>query len=536
MEKIIKKGAAFSLFEHLNIGLIIACTIILAVCQLFTDRIFIGDSYTQEIEPYTVASLEDGSKEYFFDLSDYDYHYSAIRFYTSHQIIKAYNSNREIYSFDTTGGFWTSTTGSTYNFIDINDNMRKIAIVVKPVYKTVESYVPTFYIGSAYEMYDELIACSMPKFIASILLVLLGLGLIVYYALMHSKLLLDKELVYLALFSLMSGIWFLNETDITNLLVKNKILDSIVPYFCLMLVVPCFIMFFDYYLNIHNRVAKIVSISSAALQVIVLSYLHFTKIAEYRETLQIPQAFIVIAMLYMIGCIIYLMFKKRFSSNVVICAFGVLLLLSAIITDIFFYYKEVGDADTFGRYIFLVFVGMVAWDRIKGANEVIEKGRRAKQLEVFALTDTMTGLFNRNAFEIHKNAADKLDGVVAVVADANGLKKCNDTYGHAAGDQFITTVADIFNSVYGKYGNCYRTGGDEFCCIIPNGKDINRERLKKLFYAKIYTANLEGNHIFDIGVAIGDAIYDPELDKDIKDLVKRADRLMYVNKKLSKES
>ena len=130
MEKIIKKGAAFSLFEHLNIGLIIACTIILAVCQLFTDRIFIGDSYTQEIEPYTVASLEDGSKEYFFDLSDYDYHYSAIRFYTSHQIIKAYNSNREIYSFDTTGGFWTSTTGSTYNFIDINDNMRKIAIVV----------------------------------------------------------------------------------------------------------------------------------------------------------------------------------------------------------------------------------------------------------------------------------------------------------------------------------------------------------------------------------------------------------------------
>ena len=155
---------------------------------------------------------------------------------------------------------------------------------------------------------------------------------------------------------------------------------------------------------------------------------------------------------------------------------------------------------------------------------------------MFALTDSMTGLLNRNAFESHAKSGDTLEGVVAVVADANGLKKCNDTFGHEAGDEYITIVADIFNSVYGKYGNCYRTGGDEFCCIIHADNQINTERLKKLFLTKVFTANLEGGHKYKIGVAIGDAIYDAKLDVDFRALVKRADASMYENKRAGKTS
>ena len=120
------------------------------------------------------------------------------------------------------------------------------------------------------------------------------------------------------------------------------------------------------------------------------------------------------------------------------------------------------------------------------------------------------------------------------MADANGLKKCNDTYGHDAGDIYITEVAEIFNSVFGKYGNCYRIGGDEFCCIIPSGRHVNMERLKKEFYTKIYTVNLNGNYEFNIGVAVGDACYDSAVDRDFRSLVKRADVSMYENKKATK--
>ena len=126
--------------------------------------------------------------------------------------------------------------------------------------------------------------------------------------------------------------------------------------------------------------------------------------------------------------------------------------------------------------------------------------------------------------------------MVAVVADANGLKHCNDTFGHEAGDEYITIVAEIFNDVYGKYGNCYRTGGDEFCCIIPANRNVNTERLKNLFMTKIYTANVNGEHKYKIGVAIGDATYDSSVDSDFRALVKRADAHMYENKRESKSS
>ena len=71
---------------------------------------------------------------------------------------------------------------------------------------------------------------------------------------------------------------------------------------------------------------------------------------------------------------------------------------------------------------------------------------------------------------------------------------------------------------------------------MPAGNHANLERLKKLFLAKIYTANLEGNYQFSIGVAIGAAQYDANLDGDFRALVKRADASMYEDKRAYKTS
>jgi diguanylate cyclase (GGDEF)-like protein len=281
---------------------------------------------------------------------------------------------------------------------------------------------------------------------------------------------------------------------------------------------------------------KKIMCSLSMLQIIVLTFLHFTKIAEFRETLPFIQGMMVAALVYMVVGMFIKIHRREITRHTEICAVGLTLFASAGIFDIVAYYQGLGDADVIGRYEFLIFAFMLAWDMISDANEIIETGRRAKQLEVFALTDSMTGLFNRNAFESHAQTERNLEGLVAVVADANGLKRCNDTFGHEAGDEYITTVANIFNSVYGKYGNCYRTGGDEFCCIIPANRQVNKDRLRNLFCTKISTANIEGRHEFDIAVAIGDAKYDRELDDDFRSLVKRADAHMYENKRIQKSS
>ena len=505
------KGKKIGLLARINIAIVIAAAIALALCY-FTTTDTVDNVITEEIEPYSVAQLSDGSKEYFFKLVDYDYHYSGIAFYTSHQEVTAYNMGREIYSFNKTGGFWTSSPGSTYNFVEINEKMVQIAVIVKPTYDIVADQKLTFYIGSSYGMYDDIMTASMPRFFASMLVVFLSILLFIYYAIMHEKQNLSRELLYLGYFSFFCGIWSINETDVSSLLMNNKIVDSLIPYFCLMLAVPSMIMFFDSYLGIKTVIFRKIIIGYSVVQTVVLSVLHFTKIAEYRETLVFTQVLLMVAAVYLITGMVGQIIRRNFSRRLEICAAGLSLFVFALFVDVAQYYRALGDADEVGRYVFLIFVFMLAWDMIKEANEILEKGRRAKQLELFALTDSMTGLYNRNAFErqtkVEAEKGGSLEGLVAVVADANGLKHCNDTYGHEAGDEYISIVAELFNSVYGKYGNCYRTGGDEFCCIISAGRHINMERLKKLFMAKVYTANLEGDHVFEIGVAVGDAKYD----------------------------
>ncbi|WP_458457924.1 GGDEF domain-containing protein [Pseudobutyrivibrio sp.] len=523
------------LISKINTVMLVIAALLLITCYITTrDKTSAGEFSI--IEPTTVATLADGSTEYFLDTSDFDYHYTGILFYTSHHRVLGYSSGKQIYSFTKDGGIWTKSTGSKFHFIDINENMHFVSIIVNPVYDEVAGQNITFYIGSSYGMYNTILLDSMPRFFISLLIVLLSMVILAYYGMLHKKQQLSKELLYLGWFSFFCGVWSINETDAANLIFQNRILNSIIPYVCLMLVIPPFIMFFDSYLNIYSKVLRKIIIWASMLQFVVLTALHFLRIAEYRQTLVVMQVMLVLAVFYMIIGMIVQLINRRITKHIEICAVGLTGFLIAVIVDISQYYKATGDADRIGRYVFFLFTLILARDMIKDANEIIEKGRQVKQLEIFALTDSMTGLFNRNAFESHAKSGGNLEGLVAVVADANGLKHCNDTFGHEAGDEYITIVAEIFNEVYGKYGNCYRIGGDEFCCIIPANRNVNTERLKNLFMTKIYTANVNGEHEYKIGVAIGDATYDSSVDSDFRALVKRADAHMYENKRASKSS
>lgn len=529
------KGAKKTCYcDKLNKALIGICLAAVIVCYLFTISQYTTDAFTKDIEPYAVVKLDDGSTEYLFDLRKLDYKYSGFMFYTSHKKVEVYNGGNMIYSFTQTGGVWSSSTGSAYHFVDINERMTNIAVIVTPIYDVVADDEILFQVGSSYNMYNDIMVKSMPRFVASMLILVISISLIVYYHFMKKKLEIGEELIYLGYFALFIGLWTFMETDVITLIFKNKIVEVVVPYLCLMFVIPPFVLFFHCYLKFKNEWIKNIIITMSSLELIVLSFLHFTKIAEYRETLPYVHLMIFIATIYVVVGVVIKMINKNYTRRVEVCVVGLTLFAFGVIFDIVAYYKRIGDSDQLGRYLFLVFLVLLAWDLLKGTYEFIEKGRRAKQLELFALTDSMTGLLNRNAFETYANSNGELEDLVAVVADANGLKECNDTHGHDAGDEYITVVADIFSSTFGKYGDCYRTGGDEFCCIIPSGKDINIERLKKLFLAKVYTENAEGDYKFDIGVAIGFASYAPSIDNNLRSVVKRADSAMYANKRASK--
>ena len=91
-----------------------------------------------------------------------------------------------------------------------------------------------------------------------------------------------------------------------------------------------------------------------------------------------------------------------------------------------------------------------------------------------ASTDAMTGLANRRAFDEHLSAhlaATRAAGVplALLVGDVNGLKRCNDTRGHAAGDDALLQVAAALTAAASHVPSALaaRLGGDEFALVLP---------------------------------------------------------------------
>lgn len=77
--------------------------------------------------------------------------------------------------------------------------------------------------------------------------------------------------------------------------------------------------------------------------------------------------------------------------------------------------------------------------------------------------------------------------------DINGLKAVNDTLGHSAGDELIRAAARCISQVLGRYGKCYRIGGDEFIAILRVEKEKIAE-IQKSFDAVQEKQNAKGGN------------------------------------------
>ena len=111
--------------------------------------------------------------------------------------------------------------------------------------------------------------------------------------------------------------------------------------------------------------------------------------------------------------------------------------------------------------------------------------------------------------------------------DINGLKEVNDTKGHESGDVLIRSAADILAKSF-EDARIFRIGGDEFVVIINTREENISNLLDK------YERNVAGYRSGDSSYIImsrGCTRFDASTDKSFEDTFKRADRLMYENKK-----
>jgi diguanylate cyclase (GGDEF)-like protein len=158
---------------------------------------------------------------------------------------------------------------------------------------------------------------------------------------------------------------------------------------------------------------------------------------------------------------------------------------------------------------------------------MLELKKLSEQLHLTSLTDALTGANNRRAFD------QKFDTEFArwqrtgqsftlALIDVDHFKSFNDSFGHAAGDQALIKVANLFQKHCRNYDFFARYGGEEFVLILP-GTD-RASAYKTLEKLRMVIANYEWP-LRQLTVSIGLASAEKFSDK--KQLLEAADQVLY---------
>jgi diguanylate cyclase (GGDEF)-like protein len=156
------------------------------------------------------------------------------------------------------------------------------------------------------------------------------------------------------------------------------------------------------------------------------------------------------------------------------------------------------------------------------------------KLEQISLMDELTGLLNRRGFM--STASDSLIHAkesCCIFIDIDGFKPVNDQYGHEYGDRLLIQLAKRLQTSIRDNDFVARLGGDEFVCLLSNASRQTAEeiaiRIKQQLTSPIHLYGYE----FAITASIGISVF-PHHGKSIEELIKKADKAMYLSKKKGK--
>jgi diguanylate cyclase (GGDEF)-like protein len=158
--------------------------------------------------------------------------------------------------------------------------------------------------------------------------------------------------------------------------------------------------------------------------------------------------------------------------------------------------------------------------------------RLNREMKTKAMHDSLTGLYNRRAFE--EIAAHEFSGcertglpVSLLLFDLDHFKQINDTFGHAAGDAALRAAAATFQISLREAEFLCRWGGDEFCALLPYASSgqaqVAAERILRAFRKLDLPL---GKKTVRLSVSVGIAT-DYENSSDLASLMKLADAALY---------
>ena len=161
--------------------------------------------------------------------------------------------------------------------------------------------------------------------------------------------------------------------------------------------------------------------------------------------------------------------------------------------------------------------------------------KKNKQLSQLYIHDSLTGLYNRMAYEklalpmFHQYIQNgKSVGIMFI--DADHLKYINDNFGHDMGNLAISSIASVIRQQTPATSVSMRYGGDEFVCIIPDYTHTQMQKLTQDITASLEILSDNSHMTFPIEASIGFVVADDPLFS-LNDYINLADEKMYLAKK-----
>lgn len=177
--------------------------------------------------------------------------------------------------------------------------------------------------------------------------------------------------------------------------------------------------------------------------------------------------------------------------------------------------------------IFLVAIILKLLLKIRILNKENKYADEVNKWYKLAVTDDLTGIYNRNAYNLYINnngISVKQNSRIVILFDVDDFKIINDTKGHLAGDTVLKNVAKILKEVFSaSYYSVFRIGGDEFLVLA---EDASESEIIERMLALKNRLDTDGNISLSKGYSI--------IKDNAEEAFKYADDMLYADK-LSKK-
>jgi diguanylate cyclase (GGDEF)-like protein len=157
------------------------------------------------------------------------------------------------------------------------------------------------------------------------------------------------------------------------------------------------------------------------------------------------------------------------------------------------------------------------------------------ELGSLALTDELTGLYNRRGFIALAERQMKLGRrsgreMMLFFLDVDGLKKINDSFGHLEGDSLLKRTGEALEMTFRDSDVIARLGGDEFAVLAVEASGQSETAIRSRLHEYL-RASSSKKYRYAISLSLGAARFDPRSNTSLGELMSQADQAMYEYKR-----